>query len=204
MSQRDPRWASHELGWGPPEGNTIGAIGCLETDYAMICWDSFGDMHYNPDTLNNVFKSRRIYVQDPDVVDFDLLPDNALDLVWPQRFKSTTVQGWPTAAVAGAVASPDVYVIAHVVPPGISHFVIIASSDGRIIADPWTGKYGLLASYGGPGSVAKVDFVHKLNPPAVPAPSTPQPVPVPPPINSGLTSWDRLEDIDHQVHEGGA
>lgn len=183
FSQRDPAWANKELGWGPP-GSTIGLYGCLETDFAMIANDS-GHAD-NPATIDDQLIAAKLFIRDPDGSgDYDLLPDNVLDLLFGGAYQTTHVNAYDAAGIGPAVNSPDTYVILWIATAAVpTHFVIVWSADGKYIADPWTGKVGTLAGYGGPTAVHKTTYVKKLPAPApVPAPSpTPLPVPTPVPV----------------------
>jgi hypothetical protein len=183
FSQRDGRWAAKELGWGPP-GATIGLYGCLETDFAAIANDSghAGD----PASIDDALIARQIFIRDPDGSgDYDLLPDNALDLLFSGAYETRHVSGFDAAGIGPAVNSPDTYVILWIATAAVpTHFVIVWSADGTLIADPWTGKVATLAGYGGPGSVHKTTYVkHLPTPGPVPGPSpTPLPLPTPVPV----------------------
>ena len=183
--QRDPRWAAHALGWGPADG-TIGAYGCFDTVLAMIAEDS--GLGVTPASIDEAFTAKRVFVCDPTGT-FDLLPDNALDQLYPGRFHTTTVAGFQAAAIAKAVASPDTYAYGWISTPAVpTHFVLFWTPDAFEIADPWTGKVGYLAGYGGAGAIHKTGLVQRLpvaSPPAAPPPPPPPgpgvPVPTAPP-----------------------
>lgn len=164
FSQRDPRWAGKELGWGPP-GSTIGGVGCDETCDSMIAVDS--GLNYNPPALDDYYTANRIFSYSSGG-DFDLLTDDALARAFPGRFAVQTVWGYDAARIAAAVASPDVYVKLWIRTASVpTHFVI--SYGGNTIADPWTGAIGSLSGYGGPAAVGKMIFVRKLPDPAIAA-----------------------------------
>lgn len=190
FSQRDPRWAGHPLGYGVNLGS-IGNYGCFLTVLTMIAWDSFQDMHYLPSKMDELLAARKVFVSSGGGT-YDLLPDNALDRVWTARFQTRVLAGWQPAAVAAAVRSKDTYAVLWIHTAAVpTHFVIAYSADAHLIADPWTGKVGYLAGYGGPAAVHKVILVRKVQPPApapAPAPAppvgplpSPGPVPAPPP-----------------------
>lgn len=183
-SQRDPRWANKELGWGPP-GATIGEYGCLETDFAIIAANA-GYPH-DPGQLDDALIADQVFIPcGGGDVDHDCLPDNALDVVSGGMFETTHVIGFDHAAIAAAVPSPDTWAILWISTAQVpTHFVIAASPDGSSIIDPWTGRFGSLAGYGGQAAVHKTILVKHLPvpPPAPPAPSpTPLPTPTPPPV----------------------
>lgn len=184
FSQRDPRWSAHPLGFGGKPG-TIGQYGCYLTDLAMICWDAFPDMHYTPDKLDAVFDQRKTYVRDSTGT-YDLMPAAPLDAVWPTRFKTLRYAGFQAALIASAVPSKDTYAVGWINNPAIgvpTHFVIFASKDGKTIVDPWTGKYGSLAGYGGASAIHSTILVRKLaQAPPAPAPAPPAPPPAPEPV----------------------
>lgn len=178
FSQRDPRWASHVLGWGPALG-TIGQYGCLDTAYAMVAYDT-GKL-YNPATLDELFTAKKLFVRESTGT-YDLLTDNSLDQAFPAVYKSVHYAGFQAAVIKDAVASKDKYVILFISTATVpSHFVIAYNTTASYIADPWTGKVGTLAGYGGPAAVKKTIVVQKLSPAPAPAPApVPAPVPVPP------------------------
>jgi hypothetical protein len=179
-SQRDPRWANHPLGWIKP--GTIGQYGCLDTVFAMIATDNgFAD---NPSVLDELFTSKKIFVKDSTGT-FDLLPDNALDLAFPGRFKTTAYPGFQAGLIKAAVPSVDTYVVLFISTASVpTHFVMAYNAAGTYIADPWTGKVRTLAGYDGPTAVHKTILVKKLpmiTPKPAPVP-VPAPIPLPPPL----------------------
>ena len=187
FSQRDPRWRGHPLGWGPALG-TIGDYGCFDTVLAMIAHDR-GALGANPASLDELFTAQKVFVRDPTGT-FDLLPDNALDRVYPAGFQTAGYAGYRADLIALAVASPDTYAVLWISTPSVpTHFVIAWSKDGRYIADPWTGQVGLLAGYGGPAAIHKTLMIRRLPaaappavvvaPPAVAPPATPPVNPTP-------------------------
>jgi len=178
-SQRDPRWASHPLGWGPKLG-TIGQYGCLDTVLAMIATDSGHPL--NPAQMDDALTASHIFVKDLTGT-YDLLPDNALAQAFPKDYSVTSYAGFRGDLIRSAVPSADTYAYAWISTPSVpTHFVLMASADGRYIADPWTGKIGELAGYGGPSAVHKTVLVKHIAPPK-PVPPVAAPVPTPPPVN---------------------
>lgn len=172
FGQRDPQWSGQILLGGP---DTIGAAGCLLCVNAMIVYDSYGDSHYTPGTLNALFKSRHDYVSG------DLLTDQALSAIWPDRFTEVRINGYNAATMMAAVNSPNQYCYLGLSGPG-THFVLAAGSN--LIADPWTGKYGTLSGYLNTGwHVTDMVIVtkHALTPVPAPAPA-PVPAPAPKPL----------------------
>lgn len=178
FSQRDPRWMNHALGWGPALG-TIGLYGCLDTVFAMIANDA--GHASNPASIDELFTAKQIFVRESTGT-YDLLPDNALVRAWPDRFALVAdAAGFRADLIASAVPSPDTYAYAWISTAAVpTHFVLMYSKDARYIADPWTGRVGTLAGYGGPGAVHKTVLVKAL--PAVPAAPAPTPLPPPTPI----------------------
>jgi hypothetical protein len=175
LSQRNPAWSRHQLGWGPP-GSTIGAYGCDLTCDSMIAWDS--GLHYNPAQLDDIYTAKRLFVFDG-VNDYDLLTDDALARAFPGYFKVATVAGYNAASISKAVGSKDTYVKLWISTASVkTHFVLAYSAGGLQIADPWTGAVGTLAGYGGPAAVHKMIFVQKLTPVAKPVVVVKPPVPV--------------------------
>jgi hypothetical protein len=152
FSQRDPRWAGHALGSGAGE---LGPYGCLETSFTMVAYDAYSDMHYDPASMDDTLYAAN------DFISGDLLPDNALDRVWPDRFRTTTESGFNAAHVAAQVASPEGYAIVCIHNPaaGVSgyHFMVLGGTN--LVADPWWGKWMTLAAWGGPGVVVKVLYI---------------------------------------------
>jgi hypothetical protein len=197
-SQRDVAWASVPCGWGPPDHNTIGEIGCLETDFAMIASDSGHTL--NPAQLNQLLISKAEYVScGGGDVDHDCLPDNALDIAIPGEYQTRHVSGFDSAGIGPAVNSPDTYVILWISTAAVpSHFVIAYSPDAATIADPWTGTLGRLAGYGGPGAVHKTTYVRHVPPPPPPPPPVPPPpgppVPTPTPVPMALYTFITGDD----------
>lgn len=176
-SQRDARWASHALGWGPALG-TIGAYGCLDTVDAMIATDTGHVL--NPAQMDEAFTAAQIFVREPTGT-FDLLPDDALAKAFPGRYEVASYAGYRGDLIKAAVPTPDTYAVLYISTAAVpTHFVIASSADGTHIIDPWTGSYGLLSGYGGPAAIHKTTLVKAVTP-APPVPPAPVPVPTPPP-----------------------
>jgi hypothetical protein len=200
-SQRDPRWANHALGWGASHG-TLGQYGCFTTVLAMIANDSGHQV--DPPGMDDLFTAKRTFVRDPTGA-FDLLPDNALVQVYAGDYEETSYGGWRADLVGKAVPSPNTYAIlwisTSVVP---THFVLAYSADGRLIADPWTGRVGVLAGYGGPGAVRKTMLVSRLPrqgpAPAPPPNPIPTPEPVPPPTPPVMDFYAFVPDPPDDLH----
>lgn len=176
-SQRDPKWASHTLGWGPGLG-TIGAYGCYDTVCAMIATDI--GLRVFPSTFDVLATNKRIFLRDPSGT-YDFLPDDALDRVFPDRFKTTAYAGFRGDLIKAAVLAPNTYAYVHISTPTVpTHYVLMTGTDS--IADPWYGKIGSLSSYGGVGAVVKTYIVRVLPPPVVvvtpPVVKPPAPLPV--------------------------
>lgn len=168
-SQRDPRWANHALGWGPALG-TIGQFGCFNTVDAMIANDSGHPL--DPAGMDELFTGSNLFQRDPTGT-FDLLPDNALALAFPSDYEAVAYWGWRGDLVAMAVPTPNIYAVLWISTASVpTHFVLAYSADGALIADPWTGRVGALAGYGGPNAVRKVILVTRLAHPAAPPPAT--------------------------------
>ena len=152
FSQRDPRWAGHALGSGAGE---LGPYGCFETSLTMVAYDAYGDMHWTPPQMDDMLYANH------DFVGGDLLPDNALDRVWPDRFQSHTEAGFNAAHVAAAIAAPQEYAICCIHNPAVGvpgyHFMVLGGTN--LVADPWWGKWMTLAAWGGPGIVVKVIYI---------------------------------------------
>lgn len=152
--QRDPQWANHALGSGAGE---LGPYGCLETCFTMVAYDAYSDMHYNPASMDDTLWAKGDFQG-------DLLPDNALDRAWPDRFQTHTVYGFPAAEVSAAVAAPDEYAIVCIHNPaaGVTgyHFMVLGGLN--LVADPWWGKWMTFATWGGPGVAVKVIFIKSL------------------------------------------
>jgi hypothetical protein len=196
--QRDPRWANHPLGWGPALG-TIGQYGCFDTVLAMIANDS--GHHVDPASMDDQFTAAHIFVREPSGT-YDLLTDDALPKAYPGEYEESTYWGWRGDLVATAVPSANTYAILWISTAAVpTHFVLAYSADGKLIADPWTGRIGTLAGYGGSNAVHKTVLVTHVpggapppapaHPPsptpappvsAAPPPSQPVPLPDPPPM----------------------
>lgn len=158
FSQRDPRWANHALGSGAGE---MGPYGCFEVCFTMIAWDAYDDLHYTPDQFDDILWS------DGAFHGTDLLPDNALDIAYPDRFQSHTENGFNAANVDAAIKSPDTYVIVCIHNPAVGvsayHFMLMdAPGPNYLVADPWWGKVMTFGSWGGPGVAVKTIFVKSL------------------------------------------
>jgi hypothetical protein len=211
-SQRDPAWANHALGWGPALG-TIGAYGCFDTVLAMIAADSGHPL--NPAQLDELLTAKRIFVRDQTGT-FDLLPDTALPAAFPGDYSEGTFWGFRADLIAAAVPSLHTYAIGWISTATVpTHFVLFYSPDGRLIADPWTGKVGTLAGYGGPAAIKKTILVTRVPPaprPAptpVPVPLPPEPIPVPSPVPLAFYSFhvtppDDLHPADGVMPEADA
>ena len=192
-SQRDPRWANHALGWGPALG-TIGMYGCFNTVLAMIANDSGHAI--DPPGMDEVFTAAQIFVRDPTGT-YDLLPDNALAQAFPADYRADPFWGWRGDLVASAVPSPNVYAVLWISTSTVpTHFVLAYSPNGASIADPWTGRVGALAGYGGPNAVRKTILVTRLPPPAARPPTPPAaPPPTPPPAPAPSPSPTPAEPV---------
>jgi len=185
--QRDPHWANHALGWGPALG-TLGEYGCFDTVLAMIANDS--GHHVDPASMDDQFTAAHVFVREPTGT-YDLLPDDALPKAYPGEYQASTYWGWRADLVATAVPSPNTYAILWISTASVpTHFVLAYSADGGLIADPWTGRVGTLAGYGGSNAVHKTILVTHVPggappatpvPPASPAPARAQPIPLPAP-----------------------
>ena len=155
--QRDPRWANHPLGWGPALG-TLGQYGCFNTVLAMIANDSGHPV--DPAGLDDLFTAAHIFVRESTGT-YDLLPDDALPKAYPGDYTESSFWGWRGDLVASAVPSPNTYAILWISTTAVpTHFVLAYSADGNLIADPWTGRVGSLAGYGGPAAI-RVDSGHR-------------------------------------------
>ncbi len=196
FSQRDPAWANHPLGWGPALG-TIGEYGCLDTVDAMIATDS--GHPFNPADMDDLFTSKGIFVRESTGT-FDLLTDDALARAFPADYSVQSFWGFRGDLVAAAVPTPNVYAVAWISTASVpTHFVLFYSADARYIADPWTGRVGTLAGYGGPAAVKKTVLVTRLAPPTPappppPVPLPPEPVPPPAPVPMALYSFVTGDD----------
>jgi hypothetical protein len=182
-NQCNPQWAGHALGYVSP--GTICQYGCLLCVLCDIAYDSFGDMHYTPDKLDGVFQAAGIFEKDSTGT-FDLLPNDALDRVWPGRFKTETYSGFRADLVKAAIPTPDTYVYywVHGYSPYwkvvvATHYVHGWSADGAYIGDVEGGVVRALSAYGGPANVGQTVLVKRL--PQTPAPIPAPPAPTPPP-----------------------
>ncbi len=186
-SQRDPKYASHVLGWGPLLG-TIGQYGCYDTVCAMIA--ASAGVASDPVSFDMLATSRGEFLRDPTGT-YDFLPDNALDIAFPGRFHTTYFPGFRADLIAAAIPRPNQYAYGHIVTASVpTHFVWFM--DTLREADPWYGSIGPLSGYGGPTAIQKtyiVDFIPLPPPPAIAEPSpvvvpspTPVPLPTPPPV----------------------
>ena len=169
-SQNDLRWKNHVLGYGPALG-TIGAFGCVNTVKAMIA--TFAGYPTNPAQMDEAFTAKKIFTRDPTGT-YDFLPDNALALLWPTRFKFVgSYAGLRSDLIKTALPTPDTYAELHIstkTVPTHRVWVIGGTSTNWTIADPWDGKVKSLSAYGGAVAVSKTILTKEL----------PQPVPVKP------------------------
>lgn len=139
----------------------------------------------DPAGIDEAFTNGHVFVREPSGT-YDLLPDNALAEVYPPDYQSNAYWGWRGDLVAMAIPTPNIYAVLWISTASVpTHFVLAYSADGRLIADPWTGRVGALLGYGGPGAVRKTLLITRIPhpaPPPSPAPVTPapQPAPVPP------------------------
>lgn len=176
--QRDPRWASHPLGYGPATG-TIGAYGCLDTTWADVC--TWSGHTTNPAQLDELFTAAKIFQRDPTGT-FDFLPDDALAKLWPARFKWLgSYSGYRADIIAKVLPTKDQYAaVALVASGGRSHFAPIVSAG--VIGDPWVGTDVNLGAYTNSGwSVIRTIVVQALPTPPIPKPPAPTPLPTPVP-----------------------
>lgn len=186
-SQRDPRWSSHPLGWGPALG-TIGAYGCFDSVLAMIA-TACGYI-LNPAQLDQALTAAKLFVRDPSGT-YDLLPDNALAQLFPTAFQVSSYAGLRGDLVAAALPSKDTYAVLWISTAAVPTHFVLAYSVGPnwYIADPWTGAVGRLGGYGGPGAVHKTILVRHLPPPSTPTPPPhPAPVQLPAQVNPPIVS----------------
>lgn len=150
-SQRDPHWASHQL--GTAAGATIGQYGCYLTCFAMKA-EYYGHA-ITPARLNDLFTQRSLYV------DGDLLTDNQLQELYPDctfvaAHDYTTIPA--DLALLQHLASDPATTITleidfdHNPGDGIqTHFVELVSWDGTTlrIADPWWGSVNVFSKHYG-------------------------------------------------------
>lgn len=172
FSQRDPRWASQELGSGV---DTIGSAGCILTCHAM-----FGGQHHlecTPGELNGAYRSRGLYVNGGPGVGAELTPDDALQHVYPelQLDSVRNFLGPADMTDLGAVDGEFVYVGINTKGEWPStHFVAIWEATGAdpLIADPWDGNVKPLSAYGPPATIIMKRVRYRCQAPqAAPAPT---------------------------------
>lgn len=163
----------------------------------------------DPASIDDVFTNGHVFLREPTGT-FDLLPDNALAAVYPADYQSIAYWGWRGDLVAMAIPTPNIYAVLWISTASVpTHFVLAYSADGRLIADPWTGRVGALLGYGGPGAVRKTLLITRLPRPApppspppasvppVPPPAPVEPVPPPPPPPMALYTFvaDPADDL---------
>jgi hypothetical protein len=169
-SQRDPKWRNHPLGYGPALG-TIGEFGCFDTTLAMVA--TWAGWPINPAQIDEAMVAHGgIFQRDPTGT-FDYLPDNALALLWPDRF--AWVGSWAglrSDLIAAALPSPDEYVMLYIHSAAVPmHFVPVVggSPPNWTIDDSWDDAIKSLNNSYGSGSISKTIIVRALNPVAKPA-----------------------------------
>ena len=168
FSQRDPKYAGHPLGWGPKDG-TIGEFGCYNCVCAMIAWAC--GLHYTPVMFDVLATALKVFVRDSTGT-YDFLPDNALDVVFPGRFKTVAYSGFRADLITAAIRAKNQYAYLHISTASVpTHYVWALGLNA--IADPWWGRVGALAGYGGPGAVVRTHIVEFIPPPVVVKPKPP-------------------------------
>ncbi len=178
-SQRDPKWRNHPLGYGPALG-TIGEFGCFDTTLAMVA--TWAGWPINPAQIDEAMVAHGgIFQRDPTGT-FDYLPDNALALLWPDRF--AWVGSWGglrSDLIAAALPSPDQYVMLYIHSAAVPmHFVpVVGGSPANwTIDDSWDDVVKYLNNSYGSGSISKTIIVRALKP----IPKPPDPAVLPPPV----------------------
>lgn len=183
LSQVDSRWRNHTLGYGGQVG-TIGLYGCYLTVCAMIA--KACGFNYDPATLDTLAKALRVYVMDPTGT-YDFLPDNALDKLFPGRFRTVAYAGFRKDLIDAAVPSKNSFAYVHIVGYSplwrmviATHFALCWSKGPTYyIADPQGGVVrNLVAAYGG----AVKTYITTYSPPPPPVVVLPPPVVVKPPV----------------------
>lgn len=221
-SQVDAQWRNHVLGYGGKPG-TIGLYGCYVTVAAMIA--KACGFNYTPATLDSLASAKKVYVRDPSGT-YDFLPDNALDLLFPGRFKTYAYDGYRADLIAKALPSKNSFAYVHIVgfSPGwginiLTHYVLMWST--ALVADPQGGIVRNLVNWYGPKTVVKtyiatfvpvpvpvvlppvVVVTSPVPPPPVvvvaPAPPAPDPVP-PAPVPLPTPLPDPALDFLHQLY----
>ncbi len=179
-SQRDPRWRNHPLGYGPALG-TIGDYGCFDTTLAMVA--TWAGWTINPAQIDEAMVAHGgIFQRDPTGT-YDYLPDNALALLWPDRF--TWMGSWGglrSDLIAAALPTPDQYVMLYIHSAAVPmHFVPVVGGNPAnwTIEDSWDDVVKSLNGSYGAGSISKTIIVRALAPAAKPPDP---PVPAVPPV----------------------
>ena len=178
-SQRDPRWSNHSLGYGPRLG-TIGAYGCFDTTLAMVA--TWAGWPTNPAQMDEALVAHGgIFLRDPTGT-FDYLPDNAIALLWPDRF--AWVGSWAglrSDLIAAALPTPDRFVMLFIHSAAVPmHFVpVVGGSPANwTIDDSWDDVNKHLNESYGAGSISKTIIVRALKPAAKPVQTAPNPPPL--------------------------
>ena len=186
-SQRDPRWRNHPLGYGPALG-TIGDYGCFDTTLAMVA--TWAGWAIDPAQIDEAMVAHGgIFQRDPTGT-YDYLPDNALALLWPDRF--AWVGSWAglrSDLIAAALPTPDQYVMLYIHSAAVPmHFVPVVGGTPAnwTIDDSWDDVVKYLNNSYGAGSISKTIIVRALKPAAKPPdppapPASQAPVAVAPP-----------------------
>lgn len=184
-SQINAAWRNHVLGYGGVPG-TIGAYGCYLTVCAMIA--KACGFNYTPPTLDALATAKKVYVRDPSGT-YDFLPDNALDKLFPGRFKTVAYAGFRKDLVDAAIPSKNSFAYLHIVGYSplwrmniATHYVLCWSKGPNfLIADPQGGAVRNLAASYQLGSVVKTHIVTYI-PPVPPVVVLPPPAVVVPPV----------------------
>jgi len=153
FAQQGPRapWQNHQLGHGGRPG-TVGQYGCKVTTRADIAtWAGYPT---DPGQMNDLFNAHGIFTVDPSGT-FDFLPDNALEQLWPNRFKLLAVGGGRRDdMIRAALPTKDQYISLGLAwtAGGVlhTHFVPVVGGSGPdwLIGDSWDGVTKHLSAYG--------------------------------------------------------
>lgn len=178
LSQRDPRWADHDLG-EIPGGETIGEAGCLLTCLAMILREVYGT-NVIPPTLNDALARART----PFVTD-DILVWNELPPLFNEFSRSLYQNCAYTAPELERLQADGWSVVLRI--GNSTHFVYLSHVDGlhAVVIDPWDGEYHYR-------SASDFTGVRALQIQGSPVPEPPEPEPLPLPgslISLHVQEW---------------
>jgi hypothetical protein len=150
ISQRDPAWGEKLL--GNSRTSKIKDYGCLLVCHCMLL--NYYGYKFTPDTLNELYKSKKVFGPESDLINFWAVQDCFSDIKAEEYINCQDVPA-PLEKIDSWLAK-SMPVIAQVdfsTTVGLqSHFVLIIGKDNDyFLNDPWTSEtYYFTAKYGDP------------------------------------------------------